>query len=140
TSFEAWPPRANVTQRNLYFRANGQLSYVPPPTAAPPQFDSYVSDPAHPVPYRQRPIEPTYNPADQGGSRWSTWLLEDQRFVENRSDVLTWETEPLTQDTAIAGDVVAHLFASTSGTDSDWVVKLIDVYSESYPTDPKIAD
>src|SRR5256884_2783368 len=58
TSFEAWPPRANVTQRNLYFGANGQLSYVPPPTAAPLQFDSYVSDPAHPVPYRQRPIEP----------------------------------------------------------------------------------
>ena len=139
TSFEAWPPRANVTQRNLYFGANGQLSYVPPPTAAPPQFDSYVSDPAHPVPYRQRPIEPTYNPADQGGSRWSTWLLEDQRFVENRSDVLTWETEPLTQDTAIAGDIVAHLFASTSGTDSDWVVKLIDVYPESYPKDPKMA-
>ncbi|PYS56733.1 MAG: X-Pro dipeptidyl-peptidase, partial [Acidobacteria bacterium] len=138
TSFEAWPPRANVTQRNLYFGANGQLSYVPPPTAAPPQFDSYVSDPAHPVPYRQRPIEPTYNPADQGGSRWSTWLLEDQRFVENRSDVLTWETEPLTQDTAIAGDIVAHLFASTSGTDSDWVVKLIDVYPESYPKDPKM--
>ena len=139
TSFEAWPPRANVTQRNLYFGANGQLSYVPPPTAAPPQFDSYVSDPAHPVPYRQRPIEPTYNPADQGGSRWSTWLLEDQRFVENRSDVLTWETEPLRQDTAIAGDIVAHLFASTSGTDSDWVVKLIDVYPESYPKDPKMA-
>ena len=139
TSFEAWPPRNNVTQRNLYLRANGQLSFDPPPTAAPPQFDSYVSDPAHPVPYRQRPIEPTYNPADQGGSRWSTWLLEDQRFVENRSDVLTWETEPLTQDTAIAGDIVAHLFASTSGTDSDWVVKLIDVYPESYPKDPKMA-
>ena len=138
TSFEAWPPRANVTQRNLYFRANGQLSYDAPSTAQP-QFDSYVSDPAHPVPYRQRPVEPTYNPADQGGSRWSTWLLEDQRFVENRSDVLTWETEPLTQDTAIAGDIVAHLFASTSGTDSDWVVKLIDVYPESYPKDPKMA-
>ena len=138
TSFNAWPPRANVTQRNLYFRANGQLSYDAPSTPQP-QFDSYVSDPAHPVPYRQRPVEPTYNPADQGGSRWSTWLLEDQRFVENRPDVLTWETEPLTQDTAIAGDIVAHLFASTSGTDSDWVVKLIDVYPESHPKDPKMA-
>jgi len=138
TSFEAWPPRANVTQRNLYFRANGQLSYDAPSTPQP-QFDSYVSDPAHPVPYRQRPVEPTYNPADQGGSRWSTWLLEDQRFVENRPDVLTWETESLTQDTALAGDIVAHLFASTSGTDSDWVVKLIDVYPESYPKDPKMA-
>ena len=138
TSFDAWPPRANVTQRNLYFRANGQLS-VDPPTGAQPQFDSYVSDPAHPVPYRQRPIEPTYNPADQGGSRWSTWLVEDQRFVENRPDVLTWETEPLKADVVIAGDIVAQLFASTSGTDSDWVVKLIDVYPESYPKDPKMA-
>jgi len=138
TSFEAWPPRSNVTQRNLYFHANGQLSFDPP-KAAQPQFDSYVSDPAHPVPYRQRPVEPTYNPADQGGSRWSTWLVEDQRFVENRADVLTWETEPLKEDTVIAGDIVAHLFASTSGTDSDWVVKLIDVYPESYPKDPKMA-
>ncbi len=137
TSFEAWPPRANVTQRNLYFHANGRLS-IDPPTGAQPQFDSYVSDPAHPVPYRSRPVEPTYNPADQGGSRWSTWLVEDQRFVENRADVLTWETEPLNGDTAIAGDIVAHLFASTSGTDSDWVVKLIDVYPESYPKDPKM--
>ena len=139
TSFEAWPPRANVTQRNLYFHANGQLSYNPPPTGAQPQFDSYVSDPAHPVPYRPRPIEPTYNPAEQGGSRWSSWLVEDQRFVENRPDVLTWETEPLKEDTVIAGDIIAHLFASTSGTDSDWVVKLIDVYPESYPKDPKMA-
>ena len=139
TSFDAWPPRANVTQRQLYFREDGQLSYSPPSGAQQPEFDSYVSDPAHPVPYRPRPIEPTYNPADQGGSRWSTWLLEDQRFVENRPDVLTWETEPLKENTVIAGDIVAHLFASTSGTDSDWVVKLIDVYPESYPKDPKMA-
>ena len=137
TSFDAWPPRTNVTQRDLYFRANGQLSFDPP-TGAQPQFDSYVSDPAHPVPYRQRPVEPTYNPADQGGSRWSTWLVEDQRFVENRPDMLTWETEPLQEDTVIAGNIVAHLFASTSGTDSDWVVKLIDVYPESDPKDPKM--
>ncbi len=137
TSFDAWPPRTYVTQRDLYFRANGQLSFDPP-TGAQPQFDSYVSDPAHPVPYRQRPVEPTYNPADQGGSRWSTWLVEDQRFVENRPDMLTWETEPLQEDTVIAGNIVAHLFASTSGTDSDWVVKLIDVYPESDPKDPKM--
>ena len=137
TSFDAWPPRANVTQRNLYFHANRTLSFDPP-TGGQTQFDSYVSDPAHPVPYRQRPIEPTYNPAGQGGSRWSTWLVEDQRFVDNRPDVLTWETEPLKEDTVIAGDIVAHLFASTTGTDSDWVVKLIDVYPESYPKDPKM--
>jgi len=137
TSFDAWPPRSNVTQRNLYFHAGRQLSFDPP-TTAQPQFDSYVSDPARPVPYRHRPIEPTYNPGNLGGSRWSSWLVEDQRFVENRPDVLTWETEPLKEDTVIAGDIVAHLFASTTGTDSDWVVKLIDVYPESYPKDPKM--
>ena len=135
SSFDAWPPRDNITQRKLYIREKGKLSFEPP-SELKDEFDSYVSDPAHPVPYRPRPIEPTYNPADQGGSRWSTWLLEDQRFVENRSDVLTWETEALTEDTVIAGNIVAHLFASTSGTDSDWVVKLIDVYPESYPKDP----
>ena len=137
TSFNSWPPRENSRQRNLYLRENGQLSFVQPP-AAEGQFDSYVSDPDHPVPYRSRPVEATYNPGDKGGSRWSTWLLEDQRFVENRPDVLTWESEPLTEDTVIAGNIVAHLFASTSGTDSDWVVKLIDVYPEDYPKDPKM--
>jgi len=138
TSFDSWPPRTNITQRSLYFRANGALSYEAPPPSAAGEFDSYISDPAHPVPYRHRPIEPTYNPGNLGGSRWSTWLVEDQRFVHNRPDVLTWETEPLKEDTVIAGDIVAHLFASTSGTDSDWVVKLIDVYPESYPKDPKM--
>jgi hypothetical protein len=137
TSFDSWPPRANVTERKLYLREDKKLSFDPP-AGAPEQFDSYVSDPAHPVPYRQRPVEPTYNPGDQGGSRWSTWLVEDQRFVENRPDVLTWESEALQEDTVIAGDIVAHLFASTSGTDSDWVVKLIDVYPESYAKDPKM--
>jgi len=134
TSFDAWPPRTNITERNLYFHADRQLSFDPPKDAQP-QFDSYVSDPAHPVPYRQRPIEPLFG----GGSRWPTWLTEDQRQVDNRADVLTWETEPLAEDTVIAGDIVAHLFASTTGTDSDWVVKLIDVYPEDYPKDPKMS-
>ncbi len=138
TSSDAWPPRTSVTQRNLYLRANKQLSFERPAATTAAQFDSYVSDPARPVPYRHRPIEPTYNAGNLGGSRWSSWLVEDQRFVENRPDVLTWETEPLKEDTVIAGDIVAHLFASTSGTDSDWVVKLIDVYPESYPKDPKM--
>jgi putative CocE/NonD family hydrolase len=133
TSFDSWPPRANVTQRNLYFHADGQLSFDSP-KGAQPQFDSYVSDPAHPVPYRGRPVEPLFG----GGSRWPTWLVEDQRQVDNRADVLTWETGPLAEDTVIAGDIVAHLFASTTGTDSDWVVKLIDVYPEDYPKDPKM--
>jgi len=69
-------------------------------------------------------------PTDHPG-RWYTWLVQDQRFVEKRPDVLTWKTEELQQDITIAGDVKARLFASTTGTDSDWVVKLIDVYPEN---------
>jgi putative CocE/NonD family hydrolase len=138
-SYETWPPRRGIAQRNLYFREKQQLSFDPSQEKAQQQFDSYVSDPAHPVPYRPRPIEPTYNPSDLGGSRWSTWLVEDQRFVENRPDVLTWETDPLKEDTIVTGDIAAHLFASTSGTDSDWIVKLIDVYPESYPKNPKMS-
>ena len=136
-SFGSWPPRENVASRRLYFQAAGRLSFDQPKGTGP-QFDTYISDPAHPVPYRHQPIEPTYNPANKGGSNWSTWLVEDQRFVEGRPDVLTFESEPLTEELHIAGDIVAHLFASTSGTDSDWVVKLIDVYPESYPTDAKM--
>jgi uncharacterized protein len=86
-----------------------------------------VSDPAHPVPYRHRPIAPTYST----NSGWTQWLVEDQRFVDLRPDVSSWKTEPLPTDVVIAGDVVAHLFASTSGSDSDWIVKLIDVYPEN---------
>jgi putative CocE/NonD family hydrolase len=100
------------------------------PTAGREGFDSYVSDPAHPVPYRHRPIQATYF---TGGSKWSTWLVEDQRFVDDRADVLSWESAPLTADLTIAGEVVAHLFAATTGSDADWIVKLIDVYPEDHP-------
>ena len=137
-SYDAWPPRKEVTERNLYFRNNGQLSFDAPAQNGPREVDSYVSDPQHPVPYRPRPIEPTYNPPASGNSRWYTWLLDDQRFVQNRSDVLTWETDSLKEDVTVSGDIVAHLFASTSGTDSDFIVKLIDVYPEEYPKDPKM--
>jgi putative CocE/NonD family hydrolase len=133
-TFDRWPPREAKT-RSLYFHANGVLSFDPPAAGAGPAFDSYVSDPAHPVPYRPRPIEPTYYPK---GSGWYTWLLEDQRFVQGRPDVLSWETEPLTGDVVVAGDVTAKLFASTTGRDADWVVKLIDVYPEDYPADFKL--
>jgi putative CocE/NonD family hydrolase len=134
----AWPPRDQTTDRDLYFRADGKLSFERPPAASTHtnEFDSYVSDPAHPVPYRHRPIPPTYFP---GGSGWTTWLVEDQRFVDDRSDVATWVSEPLEADTTVAGEIVAHLFASTSGSDSDWIVKLIDVYPEQMPSDWKLA-
>jgi putative CocE/NonD family hydrolase len=133
-TFGAWPPREANT-RSLYFHANGRLSFTPPAASEGSSFDSYVSDPAHPVPYRPRPIEPTYY---KKGSGWYTWLLEDQRFVQNRPDVLSWETEPLTEDVVVAGDVTAKLFASTTGQDADWIVKLIDVYPEDYPPDFKL--
>ncbi len=130
-TFDSWPPRQAQT-RTLYFRADGKLAFTPPPPSGGSSHDSYVSDPAHPVPYRLRPIEPTYYPK---GSGWYTWLLEDQRFVQGRPDVLTWETEPLTEDVVLAGEITAKLFASTTGQDADWVVKLIDVYPEDYPAD-----
>ena len=87
------------------------------------------------MPYRQRPIQATY---DERGSGWYTWLTEDQRFVDSRPDVLTWQTEPLTQEVTIAGDVIADLFAATTGSDADWIVKLIDVYPQDVPNDAKM--
>ncbi|HEY1808000.1 MAG TPA: CocE/NonD family hydrolase [Acidobacteriaceae bacterium] len=122
--YAQWPP-ANATEHDLYLDADGSLGFTPP--ANPNAFKAYTSDPANPVPYRRRPIEATYGP----DSHWYTWLVQDQRFVEGRPDVATWETPPLKQDVTITGNVVADLIASTSGTDSDWIVKLIDVFPDS---------
>ncbi len=134
--WDAWPPKGQVEDRNLYFQADGGLSFTAPADHSPQAFDAYLSDPAHPVPYRHRPIQATYFSA---GSGWPTWLVEDQRFVKDRADVLSFESEPLTEDVTIAGDVVADLFASTTGTDADWIVKLIDVYPEEYPDNWSLA-
>ena len=122
-----WPPKQDVAERRLYFQSNRKLSFAPPAADNGGTFDSYVSDPANPVPYRPRPI--------QVRSGWTTWLVEDQRFVDRRPDVLSWETDPLTEDVTISGKVIANLFASTSGTDSDWIVKVIDVYPEKNQPD-----
>lgn len=127
---DAWPPKRDIAARKLYFQAAGKLSFDPPP-ASRDAFDSYVSDPANPVPYRPRPIEVR--------SGWTTWLVEDQRFVDHRPDVLSWVSEPLKEDVTVSGKVIANLFASTSGSDSDWIVKLIDVYPEKGLADPKMA-
>jgi putative CocE/NonD family hydrolase len=127
--WDAWPPVKNTDERKLYFGPDHTLAFDQP-TAGDDALDRYVSDPAHPVPYRHRPIQATYF---DGGSKWPTWLVEDQRFVGGRADVVSWESPPLEADLTIAGEVVAHLFASTTGTDADWVVKLIDVYPEQYP-------
>ncbi|HYK82596.1 MAG TPA: CocE/NonD family hydrolase [Gemmatimonadales bacterium] len=128
-TFDHWPP-AGGEHRRLYFAAEGRLSWQPP--SGEHGDDAYVSDPAHPVPYRPRPVERTYSRT----SRWRRWETEDQRFVDGRPDVLTWQTAPLLQAVTVAGTVVAHLYASTTGSDADWVVKLIDVYPDSVPDRP----
>jgi putative CocE/NonD family hydrolase len=136
TSFDSWPPREAKT-RDLYFQENGKLSFDPPRSTSDQAFDSYVSDPSHPVPYRHRPIDKTY-PEDHPGG-WFTWLVEDQRFVDQRPDVLTWQTDALNENVTLAGQVTAKLFASTTGTDGDWIVKLIDVYPEKVAEDWKLS-
>ncbi len=135
TRFDSWPPHEAAT-RNLYFREEGKLSFDAPETSTAEAFDSYISDPAHPVPNRHRPVDMTY-PSDHPGS-WYTWLVQDQRFVDERPDVATWQTGTLTEDVTLAGQVTAKLFASTTGSDSDWVVKLIDVYPEKNADDWKL--
>jgi uncharacterized protein len=116
--YPSWPPE-NVQRKTLYFRVHGGLSFDPPEQESP-AFDEYVSDPALPVPflaYPARDVPPEY-------------MVSDQRFAASRADVLAYQTPVLQQDVTIAGPVSPHLFVSTSGTDSDWDVKLIDVYPQ----------
>jgi putative CocE/NonD family hydrolase len=115
-TFDAWPPRS-TTDRTLYFQEGGALSFSLPGKGAT-TFDEYVSDPAKPVPWS----------AVVRTTQGHLWMIEDQRFAASRPDVLVYRTEPLTEDVVIAGPIIASLHASTSGTDSDWIVKLIDVY------------
>ncbi len=121
-TYSAWPPK-EAKNTNLYLRADGKLSFTAPDKAQ--AYREYVSDPANPVPYRQRPISPTYPAGD-----WRTWEVADQRFVDQRPDVLTFVSDPLDHDLTITGPLAADLLASTSGTDSDFIVKLIDVYPQ----------
>ncbi len=132
-SHDRWPPRDAVT-RKLYFHAGGKLTFEPPAPADNDAFDRYVSDPAKPVPYRPRPVTPTYP-----GPEWKVWMVEDQRFVHERPDVLSYETEPLAEDMVAAGSLTAKLFGATSGSDCDWIVRLIDVYPEPYAKDPSMS-
>jgi putative CocE/NonD family hydrolase len=130
-SYDRWPPRAAIA-RKLYVRSGGRLAFEPQPAALAsdggPVFDEYISDPSRPVPYYPRPISPLYL-----NSQWSEWLVQDQRFAHLRPDVLSYETEPLADDLDVVGPVLARLFASTTGSDCDWIVKLIDVYPEDAP-------
>ena len=136
TSFDAWPPKEAQT-KHIYFQDHGKLSFEAPRTDAKDAADSYLSDPAHPVPYRHRPVDMTY-PSDHPGG-WYTWLVQDQRFVDGRPDVATWQTGVLQDDVTVAGNVVAKLFASTTGSDADWIVKFIDVYPEKVEEDWKLS-
>jgi len=131
--YDEWPPRRLTEDRGLYFQPGGRLGFEAPSSDGEEAYDSYVSDPGRPVPYRPRPIEATYDPR---GSGWRNWLVGDQRFAHLRPDVLSWETDPLEEDVTVSGRVSARVFASTTGTDSDWVVKLIDVYPEDVPDEP----
>ncbi len=123
-TYSAWPPEA-ARPLNIYLHTDGTLSIDPPAENSGPEFRQYVSDPTNPVPYRPRPISPTYPEPD-----WRTWEVADQRFVDHRPDVLTFVSDPLPHDLTVTGELAADLYASTSGTDSDFIVKLIDVFPE----------
>ncbi len=123
-TYDEWPVKGEVPT-SVYLHADGSLSFAAP-NSSETSCREYVSDPANPVPYRERPISPTYPAGD-----WKQWETDDQRFVDHRPDVLTYVSAPLEHDLRVVGEVEATLYASTSGTDSDFTVKLIDVYPEN---------
>lgn len=119
-TFETWPPK-NREAKELHFQANGKLTWEEMANAE--GFDEYISDPHKPVPYTDGVF----------ARRNNQYMIEDQRFAARRPDVLTYETEPLTEDVTLAGPLTAHFFASTTGTDADFIVKLIDVLPDDTP-------
>jgi putative CocE/NonD family hydrolase len=123
--YDAWPPR-QAQARTLYFQAGGKLGFQPPAKSGGPAFDEYISDPARPVPFVPYPTLDV--PQD--------YVVADQRFAATRPDVLVYQTEPLEDDVTLVGPLEPRLFVSTTGTDADWVVKLIDVYPNAYPEPP----
>ena len=120
--YDAWPPRA-AKPKSLYLRAGGKLAFEPPAKTEAEEYDEFPSDPAKPVPYTET-VSVDYPPA---------FMVEDQRFAARRPDVLVYQSEPMTGDLRLAGPIEAKLHVSTSGTDADWVVKLIDVYPDDHP-------
>ena len=135
--YDGWPRACAegcaAKPRDLYLLPSGRLGFDRP-AEAKQAFDEYLSDPAKPVPYRLRPT------LDSGNtdSTWGEWLMDDQRQPASRPDVLVYETEPLQAPLRVAGEPWARLFASTTGSDADWVVKIIDVWPAEYPNDPKL--
>jgi uncharacterized protein len=122
-TYNTWPPKEAAIKK-LYAAANNKSSFTAP-VSSQGQL-SFISDPAHPVPYRTLPIEATYGK----GSRWRSWQVEDQRFIYTRPDVISFTLDSLTENLTVTGKITAHLFASTTSTDADWIVKLIDVYPD----------
>lgn len=114
---DSWPPK-KVTKDTLFMEANGTLVFEKQESDKYSPYDEFLSDPAKPVPWS------TLNQTQQG----HIWMVADQRFASRKPDVLVYQTEPLEQDIAIAGEIIAHLNVSSTGTDADWVVKVIDVY------------
>jgi putative CocE/NonD family hydrolase len=131
----SWPAGCasgcTVKATPLYFTASLKMSWVAP-GAGDTAFDEYISDPAKPVPFRARPIQPA------GGSYWARWLVDDQREASGRPDVVAFVSEVLRAPVKISGEPIANLIASTSGTDSDWVVKVIDVYPDEVAGQPSM--
>ena len=118
--FESWPPK-NISTQKLYLQANGKMAFNSSTTST--TFDEYISDPNNPVPYQGGVLE----------SRSREYMVDDQRFASTRPDVMVYQTDVLTEDITITGPVINHLFVSTTGTDADYVVKLIDVLPENAP-------
>lgn len=116
-SYDHWPPKKTKT-KNLYLQDGGRLSFAPPTDESESALDEFISDPEKPVPFS----------AEIRTTQGHTWMVEDQRFAARRPDVLVYETEPLEEDVLIAGPIIASVHVSTTGTDADWIVKLIDVY------------
>ncbi len=125
--FDRWPPA--VETRRLYLQPGGRLAFEPPAVSAASATE-YVSDPAKPVPYAPRPQWGFDYDNPPVIAAWRRWLVEDQRFVDGRPDVATWVSEPLAAPLSVRGPVNAKLFAETTGSDADWVVKLIDVFPD----------
>lgn len=132
---DCWPNEraATAVNRALYLREDLGLAFAPP--TGDTGHDEYVSDPAKPVPFRARPIQPV---GFDHGHTWSTWLVDDQREASGRTDVLTYVGEVLEAPLAIRGAPEVNLVASTTGSDCDWVVKLIDVYPDQVAEQPEM--
>ena len=123
-AYSAWPPVNETNSTKFYLLFDGKISTTRPISDDGIKSRAYISDPNNPIPYTKRPIKGFW----QGGQ--ALWKVEDQRFLNSREDILTWQSEPLKNEIEIAGEIILHLFASTTGTDADWIVKLINVYPE----------